>query len=65
MVIQTWGFSRHFLENEQSEPANSRETTDLLFLYKLPMINLLLFPMIKFELSSENVRILENLYLPQ
>lgn len=26
MTIQTWVFDRYFLENEQSEPAISRET---------------------------------------
>ena len=47
IVIWTWGFGR------QSE--SSRKITDLLFLYLLPVI--------KFELSSENVKILENLFL--
>lgn len=29
LVIQTQGFSRHFLKNEQSKPATARKTTDL------------------------------------
>lgn len=29
LVIQTQGFSRHFLEKEQSKPATSRKTTSL------------------------------------
>lgn len=34
LVIQTQGFSRRFLENEQSKPATSRKTTDLfVFVY--------------------------------
>lgn len=42
MIIQTWAFSRHVLENEWSELVKPRKT-DSIFL-----------PTIKFELSSEN-----------
>ena len=31
MVIQTWVFGRHFLENELSEPVTSRKATDSIY----------------------------------
>ena len=31
MVIQTWVFGRHFLENELSEPVTSRKATDSVY----------------------------------